>query len=76
MLGFLLFIVVLVLVIGLMVISFVLNFIRSIFGFGKRGASSNQQSESAENYSGFKAPRPKIFDKKEGEYVEYEEVND
>jgi hypothetical protein len=75
MLGFLLFILLFVLVIVLMIISTVLNFVKSIFGFGKKQFTPPNHSESTDNYSGFKAPRPKIFDTKEGEYVEYEEVD-
>jgi mannose/fructose/N-acetylgalactosamine-specific phosphotransferase system component IIC len=71
MLGFLLFIVVFILVIGLIIISTVLGFIRSIFSFGRRSDQS-QKSES-ESYEQPSA-KSKIFDKNEGEYVDYEEV--
>ena len=71
MLGFLLFIVVFILVIGLIIISTVLGFIRSIFSFGRRSnQSQNSESESYEQPSA----KSKIFDKNEGEYVDYEEV--
>ncbi len=71
MLGFLLFILIFVLVIVLMVISTVFGFIRSIFSFGKRNNSS-QNSQPQD----FEQPinKSKIFDKTEGEYVDYEEV--
>lgn len=71
MLGFLLFIVVLILVIGLIIISTVLNFIRSIFSFGRH----NNQTHRTQS-QGFEEPasKSKIFEKTEGEYVDYEEV--
>lgn len=71
MLSFLLFIIVFVLVIGLIIISTVLGFIRSIFSFGKR-ANQTQNTQS----QGFEQPtsKSKIFDKNEGEYVDYEEI--
>ena len=71
MLGFLLFILIFVLVIVLIVISTVFGFIRSIFSFGKR----NNQSQNSQPQD-FDQPvnKSKIFDKTEGEYVDYEEV--
>ena len=54
-----------------MIISSIFGFIRSIFSFGKRNAQSqNTQSQD------FQQPtsKSKIFDKSEGEYVDYEEV--
>ena len=71
MLGFLLFILIFVLVIVLMVISTVFGFIRSIFSFGKRNnPSQNSQPQDFER----PVNKSKIFDKTEGEYVDYEEV--
>lgn len=71
MLGFLLFIVVFILVIGLIIISTVLGFIRSIFSFGKR-SKQTQDFQSSTNEQ--PTSKSKIFDKNEGEYVDYEEV--
>ena len=71
MLGFLLFIVVFILVIGLIIISTVLGFIRSIFSFGKRSAQTQNNQPSTHEQPSSKS---KIFDKNEGEYVDYEEV--
>lgn len=72
MLSFLLFIVIFVLVIGVVIISTVLGFIRSIFSFGKR----NNQEQSDTQYQNFEqqTSKSKIFEKNEGEYVDYEEV--
>ena len=71
MLGFLLFIIIFVLVVGLIIISTVFNFVRSIFSFGKRKDNSQyQQNQDFEQ----PASKTKIFDKKEGEYVDFEEI--
>ena len=71
MLGFLLFILIFILFIGLMIISSVFGFIRSIFSFGKR----NTQTPDSQSQD-FQQPtaKSKIFDKSEGEYVDYEEM--
>ncbi|ADQ79808.1 hypothetical protein Palpr_1667 [Paludibacter propionicigenes WB4] len=71
MLGFLLFIIVFVLVIGLILITTVLGFIRSIFSFGRR--ADKTQNSASETYQQPSA-KSKIFDKNEGEYVDYEEI--
>ena len=73
MLSFLLFIVVFILVIGLVIISTVLGFIRSIFNFGKR---TNQAQNSASEDFEQPTAKSKIFDKSEGEYVDYEEIKE
>ena len=71
MLSFLLFILIFVLVIVLIVISTVFGFIRSIFSFGRRTKpSQNSQAQDIEQSTN----KSKIFDKTEGEYVDYEEV--
>lgn len=57
--------------IGLFIIVVVLGFLRSIFNFGKRKNPMNSsQSQDIEQ----PPAKPKIFDKKEGEYVDYEEL--
>jgi hypothetical protein len=67
--GILLFI----LFLGLFIIMSVLGFIRSIFTFGKRNNSTqDKQSQNFEQPNG----KSKIFDKKEGEYVDFEEIKD
>jgi len=73
MLSFLFFIVIFVLVIGLVIISTVLGFIRSIFSFGKR-ANQTQNTQ----HQDFEQPttKSKIFEKNEGEYIDYEEIKD
>lgn len=71
MLSFLFFIVIFVLVIGLVIISTIFGFLRSIFSFGKR----NTQAQSAQSQT-YEQPtsKSKIFDRNEGEYVDYEEI--
>ena len=71
MLSFLFFIVILILVIGLVIISTIFGFLRSIFSFGKR----NTQTQNAQSHT-YEQPtsKSKIFDRNEGEYVDYEEI--
>jgi hypothetical protein len=71
MLSFIFFIIIFVFVLGLVIILSVLGFIRSLFSFGKRNKSVQN-----EQYNDFVQPekKQKIFDKKEGEYVDFEEV--
>lgn len=76
--SFFLFIIFLVLIFGIVIIFSVLGFVRSIFstlfGFGRR--KSNYQTEP--NHSGYSQTKQKskIFEKNEGEYVDYEEVKE
>ncbi len=55
-----------------MIISSIFGFIRSIFSFGKR----NTQTPDSQPQD-FQQPttKSKIFEKNEGEYVDYEEMN-
>ena len=62
-----------ILFIGLFIILSVLGFIRSLFSFGKRNnPSHNSPSQDIEQPNG----KSKIFDKKEGEYVDFEEIKE
>lgn len=71
MLNFLFFIIIFVLVIGLIIISAVFGFIRSIFRFGKNAnQTQNTESQTPEEPTS----KSKIFDKSEGEYVDYEDI--
>lgn len=85
-LGFLLVIIVSILVIVFSVISGIL---RVLFGFGRKQryqtgtagddyrnkSGKTSSSDSAENYT-TQNQRKKIFDKDDGEYVDFEEVKD
>jgi hypothetical protein len=64
-----------VLFFGLFAIMAVFGIIRSFFGFGKR--KDQTYKEQQQNYgSNSSDKKPKIFDKSEGEYVDYEEIKD
>ena len=71
MLGFFAFIIIFILIVGLVIISTIFGFIRSIFSFGKHNKTNqNNQSQDIEQ----PPAKSKIFDKKEGEYVDFEEI--
>ena len=54
-----------------MIISSIFGFVRSIFSFGKRNTQTpDSQSQDFEQPT----TKSKIFDKSEGEYVDYEEM--
>lgn len=72
--SFILFILIFILFIGLVIILAVAGFIRSLFSFGKRkGPLQDEQSQEFEQQA---ASKHKIFDKKEGEYVDFEEIKE
>lgn len=71
MLSFLFIIVIFILVIGFIVISTVIGLIRSVFNFGKR--NKHAPNSASQDYQQPTA-KSKIFDKDEGEYVDYEEI--
>lgn len=56
----------------LLILLFVLGFIRSIFRFGKTKNTSSAQDSYAEKPQG--PSRSKVFSKDEGEYADYEEI--
>jgi len=72
MLSFFAFIIILILIVGFAIIATIFGFIRSIFSLGKHNKTNqnNNQSQS------FDQPptKSKIFDQKEGEYVDFEEI--
>ena len=62
-----------ILFLGLFIVLSVFGFIRSLFSFGKRSnQGQNQQTNDFEQPAG----KSKIFDKKEGEYVDFEEIKE
>jgi len=69
--GFIFSILIFILFIGLFILIAVLGFVRSIFSFGKK-----RHPKQGNQYKDVEAPTPKskIFDKKEGEYVDFEEI--
>ncbi len=70
--GFILGFLLIILVIGLFFVAIVLGFLRSIFRFGGR----KQQQTNSSNFepSAKNSKSKKIFEKNEGEYVDYEEI--
>lgn len=78
--SFLFFILFLIIGIAVVILLMVLGFLRTIFGFGRRKNSFPGQEENKENTSenNFRSSKQnsKIFDKQEGEYVDYEELKD
>jgi hypothetical protein len=69
MLGFLFFIIIFVFVIVLIIISTVFGFLKSLFSFGRRNPTQHTSNTTHQPQE-----KRKIFDKKDGEYVDYEEV--
>lgn len=71
--SFLLGLLMLILFFGLFVFLIILSFFKSLFSFGrKRDANARSNNENRnKNYK-----RGKVFQKNEGEYVDYEEVKD
>ena len=59
--------------IGIFIMIAVLGFLRSLLGFGKRKPPIEDQ-----DFQQYEQPasKPKIFNDKEGEYVDYEEVKE
>ena len=62
---------IIILFFGLFIIIAVLGFLRSLFGFGKR--KNTTQDSQSNNFEQPKA-KHKIFDEKDGEYVDFEEI--
>lgn len=78
--SFILFIIFLVLIFGLVILLSVLGFVRtilsSIFGFGRRKNTYQTEPNQQHSTTNKQGGRHKIFEKSEGEYVDYEEVKD
>lgn len=69
-LGFFLFL----LIFGLFILLIIVSFFRSLFSFGRKKPSRPASERDAEFTK--RNVREKIFDKNEGEYVDYEEINE
>jgi hypothetical protein len=83
--GFLGFIIILVFIIIFIVLAFLGNIVRSIFGLGKRAPKQyyGEKTTSSDNHDSYSSTqgttsptngKKKIFAYDEGEYVEFEEV--
>jgi len=78
--SFLFFLLFLVIGIAVVILLVVFGFLRTIFGFGRRrnpfpGQENNEERTSRNPFKSSKQ-KPKVFDKQEGEYVDYEDVKD
>lgn len=76
--SFLSFIIILFLFFGLFIIlsvgGIVRSILRSIFSLGKR--KNTYQTEPDQSYGSNSKQKSKVFEKNEGEYVDYEEVKE
>jgi len=71
--SFIFAILIFILFVGLFIIMSVLGFIRSLFSFGKKNRTpGNTNSQVMDQPS----DKSKIFDKSEGEYVDFEEIKE
>ena len=78
--SFIFFLLFLIISIAAVILLFVLGIIRTIFGFGRKrnpfpGEEAPKQRTSGNPFQQ-KEDKPKVFGKKEGEYVDYEEIED
>jgi hypothetical protein len=71
--GFFLTIIVLFIFVVILILSIAFGFLRSLFGFGRRRNSQQQTDTFSDNNP---IDKQKIFDKNEGEYVDFEEVKE
>lgn len=61
----------------LLVLALAAQFLRSLFGFGRKSRKEDTQGgDSQYNTESNSSERQKVFDRSEGEYVEYEEIVD
>lgn len=77
MIGFLVFLLFFALILVLFVLSSVIGIIRSVFsflGFGRKTGRAQQQPYSQAFDESQHQRKNKMFDKDEGEYVDYEDV--
>jgi len=71
--SFIFAILIFILFVGLFIIMSILGFIRSLFSFGKKNRTSgNTQPQDMDQPN----DKTKIFDKSEGEYVDFEEIKE
>ncbi|HRZ96305.1 MAG TPA: DUF4834 family protein [Paludibacter sp.] len=72
---FILLLVLIILFFGLFAIMAVFGLIRSFLGLGKK-KNQTYNEQQPNGGSGSADKKPKIFEKSEGEYVDYEEIKD
>jgi hypothetical protein len=69
-------ILILIVFIGVLSLLFVLGFIRSLFNFGRKTKKGNQPKENNTIFTHSPKKKKKIFDKNDGEYVDFEEIDE
>jgi len=67
---------ILIVFIGVLSLLFVLGFIRSFFNFGRKSKKGNQTKEDNTIFTHSPKKKKKIFDKTDGEYVDFEEIDE
>lgn len=78
--GFLFSLIFFVFIVGVVILLFILGFLRSIFSFRRRkepfADGQNFNDQQKDRYNPFKSSKDKkkIIEKDEGEYVDYEEM--
>jgi len=74
------FFIIFVLVLGLVIVFSILGFIRNIFsaifGIGRRRTAYQTESNHSSYENAYQKQKNKVFEKSEGEYVDFEEVKD
>jgi Sec-independent protein translocase protein TatA len=75
--GFFGFIIIIILAVFFILLSFVGNILRLIFGLGRSAGNQRRQSEqTANSKESLRSPSKKVFAKDDGEYVDFEEIKE
>jgi hypothetical protein len=74
--GYILFFILFIVLIGLLLIGGVLRLLASFFRLGRKDNNYRASSDKNMFYPDEMDPKEKIFGKDEGEYVEFEEVDE
>jgi len=69
-------ILILIVFIGVLSLLFVLGFIRSFLSFGRKSKKSNHPKGDNSIFTHSSKKKKKIFDKTDGEYVDFEEIDE
>ena len=73
MIRFIFVFILIILFFGILAVMAVFGIIRSFLGFGKK---KNQNIDEQQNGTNSSDKKSKMFDKNEGEYVDYEDIKD
>lgn len=74
--SFILYLIFFVFIIGLFILLAVFGFVSRILGFGRRPKNFGNEPTQDQYENARSNRKEKIFEKNEGEYVDYEEVKD